>query len=640
MCGICGVYFFDRQEKLDEPVLLSMRDTMTPRGPDDAGTYLRPGVALGHRRLSIIDLTPDGHQPMSNEDGTLWLVFNGEIYNFLELRPELEEKGHRFKSRTDSEVILHAFEEYGERCVEKFNGMFAFAIYNTRDHSLFIARDRLGVKPLYYTQNSRFFAFASSQKALLRHPEIEAEIDPASLSEYLLFEYVPAPRSMIQNIWKLLPGHTAWVKEGKVSIQKYWELDYTIGPAKSLPEYEEELRRLLKASVRRRLVSDVPLGIFLSGGIDSSTILSFMAELGHRPLKSFSIGFNENSFNELHHARKVAKYFGTDHHEMMVTPHTLIELFPKVLEAIDDPLGDPSAVPTFLVSQLARKSVTVCLAGDGGDELFAGYPTYQAYQLWRYYSKLPGALRSRLEKIIFRLPTSFRDISFDYKLKKFAEGMSYPIEQTNFLWKGAFRPDEKLQILSPEMKARLTGVSDYFSIDTYSRDFTGSEPLNRLLFLDTKIYMQDDILAKVDRMSMANSLEVRVPFLDYTVAEFAARLPIRLKLRGLTTKYLLKRAMRQRLPSDIIHRKKKGFGIPFAIWVAEELMKNFILNYFSNLERKTNGILNPDGVHRILDDHLAKRRDNRKLIWTLLVLLAWLQEIKTVKQKPAYLEKS
>lgn len=630
MCGIAGVYYFDRQKKIDEAILLSMRDQMALRGPDDAGLYLEPGIGLGFRRLSIIDLA-DGHQPMTNEDGTLWLVFNGEIYNFLELRPELEARGHRFKTRSDSEVILHAYEEYGERCVEKFNGMFAFAIYNARDHSLFIARDRLGVKPFYYTQTDSFFAFASSLKALLRHPEIPANIDPHSLSEYLLFEYVPAPRSMIRNIWKLLPGHRAWVRHGKFTAEKYWDLDYTVGKEKTVPEYEEELRHLLRASVKRRLVSDVPLGIFLSGGIDSSAILSFMSELGHRPLKSFSIGFNETSFNELHHARKVAKLFSTDHQEMMVTPQTLLELFPKVLEAIDDPLGDPSAVPTYLVSQLARQSVKVCLAGDGGDELFAGYPTYQAFQLWRFYSKIPAPLRFSVEKMILNLPTSFRDISLDYKLKKFVEGMPYPIDQANFLWKGAFRPEEKARVLSPEFQSQLNGAPDYFSLEAYRPDFKGEGALNRLLFLDTKIYMPDDILAKVDRMSMANSLEVRVPFLDYTVAEFAARLPAKYKLRGLTSKVLLKRAMRGRLPAEIIHRKKKGFGIPFAVWVAEAVIRNFILDFFSQDRLKTDGILNPQGVREILDEHLAKKRDNRKLIWTLLVFLAWWQEAKSAK---------
>lgn len=630
MCGICGVYFFNPQQKLDEAVLLQMRDTMALRGPDDAGNYLKPGIGLGFRRLSIIDLS-DGHQPMTNEDGTLWLVFNGEIYNFQELRPELQARGHKFKTRSDSEVILHAYEEYGEACVEKFNGMFSFAIYDSKDHSLFIARDRLGVKPLYYTQTASFFAFASSLKALLKHPEVAAEIDPKSLNEYLLFEYVPAPRSMIQNVWKLLPGHTVRVKAGQVQIRKYWELDYTVGKEKPLPEYEEELRRLLKVSVQRRLVSDVPLGIFLSGGIDSSSILSYMSELGHRPLKSFTIGFNEKSFNELDHARQVAQAFSTDHHEMMVTPQTLLELFPKVLEAIDDPLGDPSAVPTYLVSQLARKHVKVCLAGDGGDELFAGYPTYQAYQLWRFYSKIPRPFRTPFEKLILNLPTSFRDISLDYKLKKFVEGMPYSLEQANFLWKGAFRPDERDEVLSADFRAAGKNGGDFSSLAAYAGDFRGEGELNKLLFLDTKIYMQDDILAKVDRMSMANSLEVRVPFLDYTVAEFAARLPVRYKLRGLETKYILKRAMKGRLPAKIIARKKKGFGIPFANWVAEELIKNFVLDYFSNVEQKSDGILNPAAVRRILDDHLAKKRDNRKLIWTLLVFLAWLESIKSVK---------
>lgn len=633
MCGICGVYFHDKQKLLDESILTGMRDSMRLRGPDSAGNYLKPGIALGHRRLSIIDLD-QGHQPMTNEDASLWLTYNGEIYNFQELRKDLEAKGHPFKTQSDSEVILHAYEEYGKDCVQKFNGMFAFAIYNSKEHSLFLARDRLGIKPLYYFQGSQLFAFASSLKALLRHPEIPAEIDPHALSEYLLFEYVPAPRSMIQNILKLMPGHTALIQGERVQIEKYWDLQYHEQKEKSFLEYQEELQCLLKDSVKKRLVSDVPLGIFLSGGIDSSSILSYMSELGHRPLKTFSIGFNETSFNELQYARRVAKDFDTDHHEMMVTPQTLFELFPTVLEGIDDPLGDPSAVPTYLVSQLARKHVTVCLAGDGGDELFAGYPTYQAFKIWQVYSKIPQGLQKLFSQLVFNMPTSFRDISMDYKLKKFIEGMPYPIEQANILWKGAFRPDEKRNVVSTDMLAQMGSKKDYFSLDPYLENFQGKDLLNKLLFLDTKIYMQDDILAKVDRMSMANSLEVRVPLLDHAIVEFAARLPVKFKLSGMKTKVVLKQAMKSRLPSEIIHRKKKGFGIPFALWVADELIKNFVLEYLSEASLRDQGILNPDAVQQILEDHLAQKRDNRKLIWTLLVFVAWLKEVRSVKSIP------
>jgi len=631
MCGICGVYFQDKQKLLDEPILTGMRDSMRLRGPDSAGNYLQPGIALGHRRLSIIDLDL-GHQPMTNVDESLWLTYNGEIYNFQEIRKGLEAKGHPFKTNSDTEVILHAYEEYGRECVKLFNGMFSFAIYDAKEHSLFLARDRLGIKPLYYFQGSHFFAFASSLKALLNHPDIPAEIDPHALSEYLLFEYVPAPLSMIKNIRKLMPGHTALIQGERVQIEKYWDLQYREQKEKSFSAYQEEFQCLIKDSVKKRLISDVPLGMFLSGGIDSSAILSYMSELGHRPLKTFSIGFNENSFNELHHARRVAQVFETDHHEMLVTPQKLIDLFPKVLEGIDDPLGDPSAVPTYLVSQLARNHVTVCLSGDGGDELFAGYPTYQALKLWKLFSKFPKSIQKLFSSMIFKMPTSFHNISLDYKLKKFMEGMPFPIEQANILWKGAFLPDEKNQILSSDFLAQLDSKKDYFSLDPYLKEFKGSDLLNKLLFLDTKVYMQDDILAKVDRMSMANSLEVRVPFLDHNIAEFAARLPVNYKLKGFKTKYIVKQAMKERLPSDIIQRKKKGFGIPFAKWVAEEVLKKFVLDTFSEARNKANNIINFDCLDKIMHDHLAKVRDSRKPLWTILIFLIWLDNIKSIKQ--------
>ncbi len=632
MCGICGVFFDDPKKKIEESVLVSMRDAMALRGPDDSGLYLKPGIGLGHRRLSIIDLA-DGHQPMTNEDETLWLVYNGEIYNFQELRPALEAKGHTFKTHSDSEVILHAYEEYGPECVHHFNGMFAFAIYDKKDHSLFLARDRLGVKPLYYFYQKGMFAFASSLKALLKHSDIPLHLDKTALNEYLLFEYVPAPLSMIQNLFKLLPGHWAKVSRGKMAIEKYWDLNYRDKDRRPFPELKEELRELMKASVKRRLISDVPLGIFLSGGIDSSTILSLMTELGHAPLKTFSIGFNETSFNELDYARKVAKHFSTDHSEMMVTPQSLIDLFPKVLQGIDDPVGDPSAAPTYLVSQLARKSVTVCLAGDGGDELFAGYPTYQALKIWKLYSLFPRPIQKLISHAVFKMPTSFRDISLDYKLKKFMEGIPFPIEQANFLWKGAFRPQEKNAVLTAAYQLHGNGYRDYQSLEPYLKSFNGKGLLDKLLCLDTHVYMQDDILVKVDGMSMANSLEVRVPFLDYTVAEFAAKLPESFKLKGFQPKYILKESMKGSLPADILRRKKKGFGIPFAVWVAEALLKNFVLDFFTESQIREEGIFNFEQVKQILDDHFAQKRDNRKLIWTLLVFIAWYREVKNLKSK-------
>ncbi len=630
MCGLSGVFFEDPTQQIEEVALIAMRDVMQLRGPDEAGLFREPGIGLGHRRLSVIDLA-QGHQPMTNENESVWLVYNGEVYNFSKLRSQLQGKGYSFKTNSDTEVILRAYEAYGADCVQHFNGMFAFAIYDKKDRSLFIARDRLGIKPLYYTHQKGMFAFASSLKALLKHADVPLEIDKEALNEYLLFEYVPAPLSMVKNVFKLLPGHRALFKDGKLKIDKYWDLNYQKKETKSVPELCEELKDLLQASVKRRLISDVPLGVFLSGGIDSSAILSSMTDLGHAPLKTFSIGFKETSFNELSYARKVAQYFSTDHNEMMVTPQSLIDLFPKVLEGIDDPIGDPSAVPTYLVSQLARQNVTVCLSGDGGDELFAGYPTYQALKIWQLYSKLPKSIQKGIALGVAALPTSFSDISLDYKLKKFMEGMPYPIEQANFLWKGAFRPEEKERLLSPEYSLTQDGYKNYQSLEPYLKGYQGKGLLDKLLFLDTHVYMQDDILVKVDRMSMANSLEVRVPLLDHTIAEFAARLPENLKLKGLTSKFLLKKTMEGSLPKEIIHRKKKGFGIPFAVWVAEALLKNFVLDFFDEKKINEEGFFRFEEIKRILDDHFGQKRDNRKLIWTLLVFIAWYREVLSIK---------
>lgn len=623
MCGICG-YLTWGQEAIQEEIIHQMCQVIRHRGPDDEGIYLEKNVGLGMRRLNIIDLVT-GHQPIHNEDETIWIVYNGEIYNFPELRDSLEKNGHRFYSRTDTEVIVHLYEEMGSRCVERFNGMFAFCLWDKKQNLLFLARDRMGIKPLHYTQVNNQFIFGSEIKSILVHPSISRELDLNSLSKYLTFEYIPAPNTIFKGIKKLLPGHTLKVSlNGQIHIERYWDIcfkhDEKIQPKK---EYIEELLSLLKSAVKRRLISDVPLGVFLSGGIDSSTVTALMSKLMPGQVKTFSIGFEDQSFDESRYASHVAHYFGTSHYEENLQPNKMIELVPMIADVLDEPLGDASIIPTYLLSKFTRQYVTVALGGDGGDELFAGYPTYQAHRLAHLYTKLPQIVRAKIiEKIINKLPVSTANISLDFQAKKFISGIPYSPEIRNYIWLGSFSPPEKKDLFSPEIYELLKFSHDFEDIEMYLGKTDVQNPLDRLLYLDLKFYLQDDILVKVDRASMANSLEVRAPLLDYTFVEFVAKLPPQVKLKGLTTKYIFKEAVRTLLPKGIADRKKKGFGIPVAKWFKNEL-KEFILDVFEESKIKQEGFFNYPYIKKLLDEHFEGRKDNRKQLWTLLVFELW-----------------
>jgi len=622
-------------------VLDRMCRSIAHRGPDDQGIWLEGAVGLGVRRLSIIDVA-GGHQPIHNQDESEWIVFNGEIYNFPQLRERLNARGHRFYTRTDTEVVIHAYDEWGERCVEELNGMFGFAIWDSRRQTLFLARDRLGIKPLYYAITPDVLAFASELKAILTIPGMRREVDLAALDDYLALEYVPSPRSIIRGIRKLPPGHTlSWrMDNGDGQLRQYWDVD--LGASEREPDTvplaqrAEELRAVLLESVRKELISDVPLGVFLSGGIDSSTVAAMMTRLTPGHVNSFSIGFSDPSFDESAHARQVAQHLGTNHRELILEPSMLTDLVPSVTENLDEPLADASIIPTYLLSRFARQHVTVALGGDGGDELFGGYPTLLAHRLARYYQRLPGVVRDRLlSPLIERLPVSMANISLDFKLKRFVDGAGYPIGERHVRWLGSFSSEERAGLLDPQLQASLEQSDRHDLVAEHLARHRLQDPLNRVLYLDMKMYLENDILAKVDRASMMASLEARVPLLNVDLVEHVARLPVSLKLRGQRSKYILKHALRGVLPDATLARGKKGFGMPVARWIRGPL-KDLVLTTLAPDKLRREGFFRPTYVKTLLDDHLSGRRDNRKQLWTLFIFERWYE--RYAAQRPASAE--
>ncbi len=623
MCGICGFCFSDKRP-VDFDVLVKMTSVLGHRGPDEEGYHADAGIALGHRRLSIIDLDT-GRQPIHNEDETIYVVFNGEIYNFPELKRGLEEKGHRFYTKTDTEVLVHLYEEMGERCVESLNGMFAFAIWDGRQRKLFLARDRIGIKPLYYALDGHTLSFASELKSLLNAPFVDQGLDLESLGLYLTYDFIPAPYSIFKGIRKLPPGHYLVYRDGQLKEGAYWDLDFKDrwGDKSSEEEICQEIWSRFRKAVRMRLISDVPLGVLLSGGIDSASVIAALREEGIDDIKTFSIGFEDASFDESSFARRAANFFETDHHEEILDPKKLLDILPTVASLLDEPLADASIIPSFLLSQFTRRSVKVALGGDGGDELFAGYPTYQAFRLAQLYTKLPAWLRRNLvERWAMKLPVSFNNMSLDFRVKKFIRGVAYPPVIRNYVWLGTFPPEEKEGILNKEIRAELGGLDEFSILDSYLNGKNIDSLLGKLLFLDMKLYLQEGVLVKVDRASMANSLEVRVPFLDHHFVDLVTGLPEGFKLRGLTTKYIFKKTMRDKLPREIVFRKKKGFGIPVAKWIAGDL-RGLFLEVFSEERIKRQGIFDPTAIQGLLEEHLTRRVDNRKKLWNLFIFQLW-----------------
>ncbi len=624
MCGICGVAGGHPADGRD--LVHRMCAAMVHRGPDDEGIVQLAGraqggsqlVTLGVRRLSIIDVE-GGHQPMHNEDSTMWVVQNGEIYNHLELRKLLIGAGHTFYTQSDTEVLVHGYEEWGEQLVERLNGMFAFAIHDRRRGAVFLARDRMGIKPLHYAIDGERLVFASELKALLRDPALRKGVDPVALDDYLAYEFVPSPGSIVRGIKKLEPGHTlTWsVAASTLEVRRYWSPQLNLDGSsargvdrrRSLEDDCEQLRSVLRESVRKELISDVPLGVFLSGGVDSSAVAAMMTQLGGE-VKTFSVGFVDRSFDESAHARQVAKHLGTEHHELTLEPGMLLDLVPRLPELLDEPLGDASIIPTYLLSEFTRRHVKVALGGDGGDELFAGYPTLQAHRLAGYYLKAPRLLREGLvEPAVRRLPVSRGNLSFDFRAKRFVSGAAYPTAERHQRWMGSFDREERTALLAREVRPQV-------------RESADGDPINQVLRLDMRLYLENDILVKLDRASMAASLEGRVPLLNNDFVEYATRLPLNLKLRGLRSKFLLKRALRGILPDTILNRPKKGFGIPVAHWLRGPL-KEQMLSVLSPERIAREGFFDRGEVKRLIDDHLDGRRDNRKQLWTLFAFEMW-----------------
>jgi len=624
MCGISGI-FHKNQQPVDRSVLEKMNRTMAHRGPDAEGYFLSGPVGLGHRRLSIIDLSSGG-QPMSTADGRYTIVFNGEIYNYQNLRDELSHAGVVFTTHSDTEVLLYAYAHQREKCLSKLNGMFCFAIWDAAEQTLFIARDRMGKKPLYYWNSESQFSFASECKAFRPLPNFRPELDQVALAHFFQYEYIPAPHCIFEGVKKLPAAHYLTVKAGQVLVQSYWDVPLGRATEDVDPQQaQSRLIQLLDEAVDRRLMSDVPLGVFLSGGVDSSTVVALMAR--HREgkdIKTFSVNFNEKSFDESEYSNLIAKKFGTDHYQETLDPHRMIDILPEVCGFLDEPFADYSVIPTYLLSRFTRQKVTVALGGDGGDELFCGYPTFAAGQWAQSYSQAPSFLRNALNFVVNHLPVSDKDMSLDFKAKQFIYGAAFPPVLRNQVWLGAFHRKEMRDLFLPDTKA-ATFLATHDPLDRVTevmRNCPTKHPGERMLYFYQKFYLCDDILVKADRASMAASLEVRAPFLDVNVVEYAASLPYNLKLKGKHTKYILKKSIESLLPHDIIYRPKKGFGIPIAIWLRNEL-KDEMRRALDPSKIAKEGIFKPSAVTKLVEDHLARKKNNRKQLFSLLMFEWW-----------------
>src|SRR5215471_3542116 len=616
MCGIAGIVNTSGAG-VDEFTIQEMCQQIIHRGPDDAGVIVKGGAGLGMRRLSIIDLA-GGHQPVFNEDRSAWIVFNGEIYNFPELRPELEDRGHLFRTHSDTEVIIHLYEEYGAGCVDRLRGMFAFAIYDERRKLLLLARDRLGKKPLHYAVTKDSLLFASEMKSILAVAPELATVDEKALLRYMLIGYIPDPETAFQNVRKLPPGHVLEYETGRVHIRQYWDLpDFGTYQPASEEACLEELEHELREAVRIRLISDVPLGAMLSGGTDSSTVVALMSRLSSSPIKSFSIGFRQADFNEAEYARRVAQKFGTDHQELILEPN-VVETVESLTHSLEEPFGDSSMLPTYYISRLARQHVKVALSGDGGDELFAGYERYRIHLNERSFKYLPDWTKKLYRdtihrKIPYRVPG--RNLAYSISLpwqERYMEGVTIR----------AFV--REMNLLSEDFQRRAAADEDpLLPFWHYLKTDSGQSPLSRVLYLDTKTYLPGDILTKVDRMSMLTSLEARCPILDHKFVEWVVALRPEWKMRGNDQKYIFRKlARRLGVPDEVLDRKKQGFALPLVHWMRNAL-KDLVLDTLLDTRTLQRGYLNPAGVRRLLLEHFAGRRDHSPRIWRLMMFELW-----------------
>jgi asparagine synthase (glutamine-hydrolysing) len=622
MCGIAGIAHPDPRYEVERDLVMRMTAVMAHRGPDAWGLHVWPGAALGHRRLSIIDLAT-GDQPMFNKDRTVGVILNGEIYNFRDLRAELEARGHLFATRSDTEAIVHAYEEYGEGCVAHLHGMFAFALWDDRERRLLLARDRVGKKPLYYGSVGERFAFASELKALLQDPAVKRAIRLGAIDDYLTFGAIPAPTTIFEGLHQLSPAHYLVWERGRTRVVEYWDVPHGVARHVREPEALEAFRAVLDDAVRVRLVSDVPLGAFLSGGIDSSAVVEAMSRLSSAPVVTTSVGFAEEAFNELEHARAVAQRLGSDHHEVQVVPRAA-EILPALAWHLDEPFADSSALPTYYVSKAARERVTVALSGDGGDEVFAGYQRRHGLNRWETLLRgwLPEGVRRRALGPIGRVYPKADWLPRPLRGRYFLQNLATSFERAYYADLSLFRVEDKVRLLTPEIQDGLDGHDPFAAFGRHFERVRGLDPLSRLLYVDLKTWLANDILVKVDRMSMANSLEVRAPLLDHRVIEFAATVSPDLKYRGRVSKYLLKRHLEGRVPRSTIYRPKQGFEIPLAEWLRRDLrpMAEELLCSPRAIGR---GYARPEIVRRLWQQHLGRLRNHAPRLWALMMLELW-----------------
>ncbi len=625
MCGICGQVRWDGRAP-ERALIEGMCAAQEHRGPDSRGVYLDNASGLGIQRLRVIDLAT-GDQPIRNEDGSVVVILNGEIYNFRELRARLERAGHRFATASDTEVIVHLYEEEGSRCVRSLHGMFGLAIWDARRHRLVLARDRVGKKPLFYSLRDGALSFASELRALLQDAEIPRDLDFEALDAYLALRWIPAPLSAFEAVRKLPPASILTLEGGQVEIERYWELDYGRTPeSHDEQELVEELRERLRAAVRRRMVSDVPLGAFLSGGIDSSAVVATMAEQSSRPVRTFSIGFTSSRYDELSQARLIAERFGTDHEELVVTPDA-VEILPQIVRQYGEPFADSSAIPSFYLAELARRKVTVALNGDGGDESFAGYSRYVANLALDRAARLPLPLRRSVAGLAGALPSSGRIQSTSSRLRRLAAAAALDAPQRHASYLTQLNRTQRLDLYTPELRARVGGASvAEDAIERRWRAATASDALGRMLYVDVGLFLPDDLLTKIDIATMAHSLEARSPLLDHELMEFAASLPSRLKVAGREKKVALRAAFRGSIPNEILDAPKQGFVVPMAEWLRGEL-KDLAYDVLLDSTARERGYFAPDSVRALLDRHISGSEDRSGAIWALLVFELWHREI-------------
>jgi asparagine synthase (glutamine-hydrolysing) len=622
MCGIVGIVEQDLNRPVAPADLERMVRTLVHRGPDDEGTVTLPGVGLGMRRLAIVDLAA-GQQPILNESGDIKAVANGEIYNFREIQRELEQHGHRFRSRhSDIEVLVHAYEQWGEAFLSRLRGMFALAIWDSRTRTLIAARDRAGEKPLYWTQTAEGLRLASEVKALLVRPEVPRTLDPIALDQFLTYEYVVAPRTMLQGVHKLPPAHFLRYRDGHVTVHRYWDAAAIALKTWKDDEAAEALRAALKRAVAGQLMADVPLGAFLSGGIDSSSIVALMSEASSRPVNSFSIGFSDGTYNELPHAREVAALFETNHRERMASPD-LADMFDRLVVHLDEPFADTSLFPTFSVSELAREHVKVVLSGDGGDELFGGYDAYQAQALAAKLGWMGDALMPALAGVASVLPPTAKKKGLVNKVKRFSAGAATaPADLGHYRWMVYLSAREKARLYTSGLRDALSANDVYAPVREALGRFGQDDVLNRQLYADLSVYLADDILVKVDRMSMATSLETRAPFLDGDLMELAFSMPGHLKIRNGERKWILKQAMKDILPDSILNRRKEGFSIPMKNWLRFELQP-LMRELLSGDRLNRRALFDPEVVGGLMDEHTSGKQNHAHTLFPLMVFERW-----------------